>query len=56
MQTHILTAKDPNQANAVPSNIEVAILRTDDVALTTHPFEDNRQLIANNCIQMTKLA
>ena len=55
MKTHTLAIKHSNYASIVPHNIK-ATITTDDTIQTTHPFEDDRQLTADNCIQKQKPA
>ena len=56
MKTQTQAIKDPNHASAVPCNIKVTIPRINAVTQTTHPFEDNRQLTANDCFLEQKPA
>ena len=51
MQTHILVAKDPNQAGAVLYSIKITVPRINAVAYTAYLFKDDIQLTAKNYIQ-----
>ena len=54
MKTHKLAIVDPNHTVVVPHNIKVTVTKTNAIALTTHLFEDDRQLTADDCIQKEK--
>ena len=56
MQTQTLAIKNTNYTIVVPHYSEATIVRTNAAVQTTHPFGNDRQSKAYDCIQKQKIA
>ena len=54
VQIHTFVAKNHNVAGVLPGNVKKTVPRINAIAWTTHIFDNDRQLRANDCIQEQK--